>query len=268
MEKKDALFEYIEKIKDLSEFLARGYGIITPQCTVINFDRDIALKEGSISISEEALYDGLECSYYNELGSIQRMIELINECDQEKLQEEISPFISEPLDSDNMPKRFNKEYKAIKKGLKEALNKIVLQLYVGLRIEPTDVELAIIESFDSQTKKASEKEENDEMDYIEYLKEIEDEEESETENTINTMRPIENPYLTYSMTQKKFYLVQDEEILIDDVDTNLAMEISVGYLYRKEKEKGIKELISRKPQSEGLKYDGIHISINDERGEL
>lgn len=264
MEKKDALFEYIEKIKDLSEFLARGYGIITPQCTVINFDRDIALKEGSISISEEALYDGLECSYYNELGSIQRMIELINECDQEKLQEEISPFISEPVDSDNMPKRFNKEYKAIKKGLKEVLNKIVLQLYVGLRIEPTDVELAIIENLDFQNRKT----EDDQMDYMEYLKEIEDEEESETEKTIDTMRHIENPYLTYSMTQKKFYLVQDGEILVDDVDTNLAMEISVGYLYRKEKEKGIKELISRKPQSEGLKYDGIHISINDERGEL
>ena len=66
------------------------------------------------------------------------------------------------------------------------------------------------------------------------------------------------------MGQKKFYLMQDNEVLIDGVNPNLAMEVVTGYLYREEKERATAELLTGRTQKPDIEYDGIHIYIDND----
>ena len=261
----DELFEYIKKIQEVVEFLARDNEIETPNRTIISFDRGAARREGVISIEEVELCDTLEANYYNELGSIERIIEVINEHDYDVLKEQIAPYTSGPVNSEVVGKKFKTEYNSIKRRVREILNKIVIQLYIGLRVELSDADIAIIESY-YHDENENEGKLDDTTDYSEM--EYHEDFEYEEDNNKKEKKPASKPYLIYSGTQKKFYLMRDNEVLIDNVNTNIAMEIVAGYLYTKEKERKMEELQTGKASKKEYKYEGMHITTNDGRGEL
>lgn len=238
----EPLFEYIDKIKILGEYLARGNELFTIANTVINIDANTVLFENTISLEETELWDPLECQYYGEFGSIRRMIEYINESNWEKLKKEIMPTISNEA---TLSEEYQKVYNTTKSRIKNILNKIVLQLYCGLRVIPTKEQISFIQEFS----------------LAENIDEIEDEQyEDEYEENKET------PYLIYSATQKKFYLMQEGEVLVENVREDLAMEITIDYLYSEERRKALEELQNGKNQNK-LKYDGMHIYKDKDIGE-
>lgn len=239
----EPLFEYINKIKILGEYLARGNELFTIANTVISIDANTALYEDIISLEETELWDPLECQYYGELGSIKRMIECINEFNWEKLKKEIMPTISKQT---TLSEEYQKVYNTTKSRIKNILNKIVLQLYCGLRVIPIKEQISFIQEFSS----------------AENTDEIEDEQyEDEYEENKET------PYLIYSATQKKFYLMQEGEVLVENVKEDLAMEITIDYLYSEERRKALEELQNGKTQKSNLEYDGMHIYKDKDIGE-
>lgn len=269
MEEKDPLFEYIKIIKDVGEYLARGNEITTPNYTVINFDECVALQDGAMSLEETELCDTLECTYYNELGSIKRIIDIINECDIKKLQAEISQGISKEIDLATVPEEYKKAYKIIQGRLREILNSIVLKLFIGIRIIPTDLEIAIIEHSNWKAKDCY-----DQNEYEEDL--LGDEEDTDYERSYKSEsdefkengQEIEKPYLIYSTKKKKFYLMREREIVSEDVNADLAMEIVVGYMYRTEREKALEELKNGQANNNKIKYEGMNIFIDEGHEEL
>lgn len=255
MEKRDVLFDYMKKMKNVIEFLARGNDILTQDKKVISFDRQMITENGCVSIEEAELFDPIECKYYNELGSIHRISKLINEELYEELEQEMLPYISQPFGPESVDELSYKEYKMLKSRLKELLNKLVIQLYMGLRAKPTSMEIAFIEALDEDLQRKEqiiEDEEEPELD--EYFEDL--------EKNIPQKELEKEKYLTYSMGQKKFYLIQDNEVLIDGVNPNLAMEVVTGYLYREEKERATAELLTGRTQKPDIEYDGIHIYID------
>lgn len=264
MEEKDPLFEYIKIIKDVGEYLARGNEITTPNYTVINFDECVALQDGAISLEETELCDTLECTYYNELGSIKRIIDLINECDIGKLQAEISQGISKEIDLATVPEEYKKAYKIIQRRLREILNSIVLKLFIGIRIIPTDLEIAIIEHSSWKAEdfyNQNEYEAEEDTDYERSYK-------SESDEFKENDQEIEKPYLIYSNKKKKFYLMREGKIVSEDVNADLAMEIVVGYMYRNERQKALEELKNGQANNNKIKYEGMHIFIDEGHEEL
>lgn len=237
----EPLFEYINKIKILGEYLARRNEVFTINNTIISVDAEAALYDEALSLEEIEVCDLLECRYYGELGSIKRIIECINEVNWEELKKEIMPIISKkPVLSEENKKVYN----TVKGRIKNILNKIVLQLYCGLRVIPIEEQLLFVESFNE----------------AENTDEIEDEQYEYEENK-------ETPYLIYNATQKKFYLMQEGEVLVENVREDFAMEITIDYLYSEEKKKALKELQSGKTQKSKLEYDGMHIWKDNDIGE-
>lgn len=262
MVKEDPIFEYMKKMKNITEFLARGNEIVTQDKKIINFDRQMITEEGCISIEEAELFDTLECKYYNELGSIHRMSELITKnTTYEELEAAILPYISQPFDSKKIDETHYEEYKMLKNRMKELLNKIVIQIYMGLRAKPTSIEIALVEALDEESrrkKQTSEEaqigEDDQEAEFDEYIEDLEE--------SIPQEEPKQEEYLIYGIGQGKFYLMQNDEVLVENVDLNLAMEIVTGYLYREEKERLTEGLLTGKFQKMDIEYDGIHIYID------
>ena len=256
MVKEDPIFEYMKKMKNITEFLARGNEILTQDKKIINFDRQMITEDGCISIEESELFDTLECKYYNELGSIHRMSKLItNNTSYEELEAEILPYISQPFDPKKTDETHYEEYKMLKNRMKELLNKIVIQIYMGLRTKPTNIEIAFIEALDEDSRrKAQISEADQEAEFDEYIEDLEE--------SIPQEEPEQEKYLIYGIGQGKFYLMQNDEVLAENVDLNLAMEIVTGYLYREEKERLTEELLTGKSQKTDIEYDGIHIYID------
>ena len=256
MLKEDPIFEYMKKMKNIMEFLARGNEILTQDEKIVSFDRKMITESGCISIEEVELFDTIERKYYNELGSIHRMSELIiNNTSYEELESVILPYISQPFNSKKINKTHYKEYKMLKNRMRELLNKIAIQIYMGLRAKPTSMEVALIEALDEDSRrKAQIIEDDQEAEFDEYIEDLEEsipQEEAEQEK-----------YLIYSIGQGKFYLMQNDEVLAENVDVNLGMEIVTGYLYREERERLIEELLTGKSQKTDIEYDGIHIYID------
>ena len=259
MIKEEPIFEYMKKVKNITEFLARGNEIETGEKTVINFDRSVAKEFGSISLEEVSLIDTLESKYYNELGSVKRLVELINRCDYDEYEKIIEPFINKPIKNEEV----SEEYETIKNRVKEILNKIVLQIYMGLRVKLTEGDFAMLNSIYLQEKTADEDIENNEIEYpdeIEYeeYEEFEDENGNENEEKINQPK-----YLIYSLAQNKFYVIQENEVLLENINVDLAMKIIMDYLYEEEKDRKTKELENGKIVRTNLEYAGMYISLDE-----
>ncbi len=284
----NSLFEYIDKIRMLGEHFARGGKLLMPYNVTICFGRAISIETGKMTLEEIQDWDILERTYYGEIGSIKRIIELINECDYEELKKEIAPIISKPIDLNKISENDEIAYKTIKNRLRQLFNKMVLQLCCGLKVIPTTKELIFLESsnlqenlsetMDNTLEAEDEIEKECEEDFEEEPEEFEDDMEYEAEDETDLEKEdnlrdetdlsqnVEEPYMIYSATQKKFYLMQEGKILMENIDVGLAMEITAGYLYRKEREKILTELQTGKVKKSNMQYTGIHIFKNDDKG--
>lgn len=274
----NSLFEYIDKIRMVVEYLARGEEIITNDKTVISFNRDVTSEMGKISLEEIELWDTLEGCLYGELGSLKRIIELVNEYEWEELKEKIDPIISQEIDLDTMSEEDRRIYKTIKTRIRQILNKMVLQLYLGMRVITTYDDLMFIKALELQKEMEATME--DALETEEYEDELEENEKGQGnfENKSGNQdfdnhlagvdgssQSAEAPYMIYSATQGEFYLMKEGEVLIKNINVALAMEITAAYLYENEKQKASKELQSRKTERSNIKYDGLHIFVDRDK---
>lgn len=267
MEEQDPLLEYVGRVKDLCEFLARGNEFETEDGTIVKFNGKAALRDGVISIEEIELFDVLETTGYNELGSITALMEIINEYDWETLKKHIEPYISKPLKRKQISPIFAETYKTIKNRTKELLNKMVLQLYMGLKVEISEMDLTVIQLLEEMDDDQYEDEEEEFEDMgnlleIQMLDDMESDEYDEydkyDENDMNSRKL----YIVYSYNQKKFYAMRGKEIVLENVDVPTAMLKTANYLYCCDKEKKIRELQGKKEIGNMPEYDGMHINID------
>lgn len=253
-EQEDALFEYIGKVKNLGEYLARGNTVSTEDYEVYSVDREAIITEGAFSIENIDMRDHLEREYYGEIRSISAMMELINDGDYVPSEE-----FDEDMDEKGLEKDDVKIYKAIKRRLTQLLKEIMIKLYMGLKVPVNKEDVKAMKIFTMQQRG-----EDDDGIYEEpYPNEDKDGREIYEEDEDKSKEKL---YLVYNQGTKTFNVINDEGGLEEtDIDVSTAMPEVMYYLYKIEMEKRYAKLTTGKMDIKPT-YTGIIVGDgHDER---
>lgn len=208
MSEKDILVEYMQKLKNMADFLARGYTLQSPyeENIIIEIvDDEMTTQRDAFSIQEHNTYDVLELSFKGEQKSIRTLMEYIEDGEYERQIEGKIDF-NEPY----IPEQYKAEfYQRVMKRVNVILKSMAVYLSLGNRIPLDDCEL-----FDLKVLY---------LDEDELSAEVEEEQEG---------------YLIYSAQNQYFYVTDLEgNILIEDIDIHEAMGIYNDFLTEQEQQR-------------------------------
>lgn len=250
---KGPLYDYIEKLRNLAEYFARDGQIGTKINTTVYFDDDVALHKNAVSIEEVNNSDILENHHYGELGTIVRMILLINNGDYDIYEKDIIDVISDSVTLENLPERNKQAHKIIMSRFSKLIKEMVLKLCMGLVIPLSRANMRDIEY-----QIAKQKGEIDEDTPIEDFYYDEPGMESEEDK----------PYMKYIITEGQFVVMQDGRIIEENIDISLAFEIVAKHIRQKDIERREEEYAQGTSTRKNLQYEGIHIADNDSHDEI
>lgn len=242
---KNELLKYIEKIRNVIDYLAKRNELYSKKNKIIFLNTDAALKDNKISIEEEDFYDYLSSVRYNELNSIARIIEFINDGEYEVQEQEIKDVISQPMRPNEFFAKEIEAHKAVMKRTKELLQDITMKLSLGLKIIPSsENEKLALFLYEEVVKKQSN---CPTMFYVtpEAIKEN-----------------LKDMYIFYDVQQKCFRIVQGDKEYERKLDVPSAMKITIEYLADMDYKKKVQERNTGIKVKEDFTYRGMHININ------
>lgn len=219
MEEENELLSYMKKLHNMADYLARGYVLQSSDddTAIAIVDDEMTKQRNAFSIQEYSLYDELELSYFGEQKSIDILMEYISEGEYERQIEGKIDF-----DEPYTPKPENVEvYKRVMKRINVVLKMMALFLVSGSHIPLEDYKLkGLLDVF------------LDEDDRALY--------ENETSCS-----------LLYSVERQCFCVVNaEDEIVIEDIDIDTAMDIYNGFLLEQEQDELYKKAIRNAPGKE------------------
>ncbi|MCI9247216.1 MAG: hypothetical protein HFJ30_08975 [Clostridia bacterium] len=214
MSKENELLSYIKKLRNMADYLARGYVLqSSDDDTAIEIvDDEMTKQRNAFSVQEYSLYDELELSYFGEQRSIGILMEYIEEGEYEKQVEGKIDF-----DEPYIPDAENAEfYKRVMKRINIILKMMALSLASGSRI-PLETEKFVA------LKKV-------------YL----------DEDELSMHEDEKSGSLIYDMERQCFCAINSEgEIIVENVDINVAMNLYNRFLLIQEQDELYKKAIEQ-----------------------
>lgn len=225
----DNLLDYMTKLRNMADFLARG-GIIEDDSigTIIEIvDDEIVKHRNAFSIMEHSLYDELEASYYGEQRSLDILMEYIAEGIYER---EIEGKVN--FDEPYTPKPEEAEfYKRTMKKVNAILKIMSLSLVNGFRIPLSKSELIELKEL--------------------YL----EEEEFDSDENYE-----QEAFLIYDVKTRNFCAINsDNEKIVEDITIYDGMSLYNKFLVNEERtrleEKAIKAVQKENKEQKNKKQD-------------
>lgn len=215
MSSENDIVSYIQKLKNMADYLARGNVLIAPdrEYAIEIMDDETVKERNAFSIQEYSIYDELELTCYGEQKSIGVLMECLGNGEYESQVEGKIDF-----DIPYTPKEQNAEfYQRVMKRVNVVLKRMALSLAFG---KPIPIDLESVKG-------------NEEGMYTDWQ--------------------IGN--FSYSAQEEKFYLRgADGNILQEDVSIHVVMNYYNALLVEKERallKKKIKEEARRQREEEG-----------------
>ena len=220
MSKENELLSYIKKLRNMADYLARGYVLqSSDDDTAIEIvDDEMTKQRNAFSVQEYSLYDELELSYFGEQRSIGILMEYIEEGEYERQVEGKIDF-----DIPYIPESENAEcYKRVMKRINIVLKMMVLSLVSGSRILLDDRKFVALKNV--------------------YL----------DEDELNMHEDEKGGSLIYDMERQCFCAINSEgEIIVENVDINVAMDLYNRFLLIQEQDELYKRAIEQEKGNRG-----------------
>lgn len=214
MSGENVLVNYMRKLRNMVDYLARGYALqSSDNDTAIEIvDDEMTKQRNAFSVQEYSLYDELELSYFGEQRSIGILIECISEGEYERQVEGKIDF-----DIPYIPKTENAEfYKRVMKRINIILKMMALFLASGSRIPLEDKKFEALKNV--------------------YL----------DEDELSMHEDEKSGSLIYDMERQCFCTINSEgEIIVENVDINVAMNLYNRFLLIQEQDELYKKAVEQ-----------------------
>lgn len=220
MSGENVLVNYMRKLRNMVDYLARGYALQSSDSdTAIEIVDDEMTKQRNVfSVQEYSLYDELELSYFGEQRSIGILMEYIREGEYERQVEGKIDF-----DKPYIPDAENAEfYKRVMKRINIILKMMALSLASGSRIPLDDRKFVALKNV--------------------YL----------DEDELGMYEDEKSGSLIYDMERQCFCAINlEDEIIIENLDINVAMDLYNKFLLIQEQDELYKKAIEREKGNRG-----------------
>lgn len=214
MSGENVLVNYMRKLRNMVDYLARGYALqSSDNDTAIEIvDDEMTKQRNAFSVQEYSLYDELELSYFGEQRSIGILIEYIGEGEYERQVEGKIDF-----DEPYIPDAENAEfYKRVMKRINIILKMMALSLASGSRIPLETEKFVALKNV--------------------YL----------DEDELSMHEDEKGGSLIYDMERQCFCAINSEgEIIVENVDINVAMDLYNRFLLIQEQDELYKKAIEQ-----------------------
>ena len=214
------LLEYVTKLQNMADYLARGEILQdeTGYTAIEIVDDEMVRQRKAFSVQEYDIYDVLESSFFGEQRSIGILMEYLrNGAYEQQVEARIN------FDESYTPEEENAEfYQMVMKRVKAILRVMSFSLISGVKVPLEDNVLAELEEFYFE-------EDEDEMD-SEDIQLVEEGEEEPEE-----IEP-ERGFIVYDITGQRFTVIdQNGEGIIEAISVGDAMEIYNDFLIQEER---------------------------------